>query len=79
MDKATETARQRRSYNLAAKPSKQTLTRIFTMRSKGVTLEAIAKTLNDDGIPTPRGGKWWAATIQNILSNPQYRSDADSF
>jgi hypothetical protein len=33
--------------------------RITSMRSAGMTLQAIADALNDDGIPTVRGGRLW--------------------
>jgi len=33
--------------------------RIATMRSHGMTLQAIADALNEDGIPTVRGGRLW--------------------
>ena len=40
--------------------------RIRTMRDKGQTLQAIADTLNREGIPTLRGGKEWRpSSVQN--------------
>jgi hypothetical protein len=39
---------------------------------EGKTLPAIAKAANESGIPSPRSGKWHAATVHNILSNPFY-------
>jgi DNA invertase Pin-like site-specific DNA recombinase len=33
--------------------------RIATMRSHGMTLQAIADVLNEDGVPTVRGGRLW--------------------
>ncbi|MDA0180416.1 recombinase family protein [Solirubrobacter phytolaccae] len=33
--------------------------RIARMRERGMTLQAIADTLNDDGVPTLRGGALW--------------------
>ena len=36
--------------------------RIATMRSRGMTLQAIADALNADGVPTLRGGSHWRAS-----------------
>ena len=33
--------------------------RIATMREQGMTLQAIADVLNDEGVPTLRGGALW--------------------
>jgi DNA invertase Pin-like site-specific DNA recombinase len=33
--------------------------RVRTMRSRGMTLQAIADRLNQEGVPTPRGGALW--------------------
>jgi DNA invertase Pin-like site-specific DNA recombinase len=42
--------------------------RIARMRARGMTLRAIASRLNDEGVPTVRGGKkWHASTIQSVL------------
>ena len=37
------------------------------LRDSGETLPAIAKRLNDTGMKTRRGGKWYASTVANIL------------
>jgi len=34
---------------------------------RGQSLEAIARELNARGFPTPRGGKWYAASVANLL------------
>jgi DNA invertase Pin-like site-specific DNA recombinase len=36
--------------------------RIRTMRSRGMTLQAISDKLNAEGVPTPRGGSTWRPT-----------------
>ena len=40
---------------------------ITEMRTNGAALRTIADHLNGEGIPTQRGGKWQASTINNIL------------
>lgn len=44
--------------------------RIATDHSNGRSLRAIAASLNADQIPTARGGKWHASTVQKILNSP---------
>jgi DNA invertase Pin-like site-specific DNA recombinase len=42
--------------------------RIVRMRAAGLTLQAIADELNEEGIPTPRGGtKWRPSSVQAAL------------
>jgi hypothetical protein len=39
--------------------------RIVDMRASGMTLQAIADTFNDEGVPTVRGGaKWRPSSVQ---------------
>ena len=40
---------------------------VLSYRNNGETLPAIADKLNDLGLPTRRGGKWYASTVANIL------------
>ncbi len=49
---------------------------IYDSFLSGETLEMIAQHLNDNGIPTVRGGKWGKHTIQSILTNERYKGDA---
>ncbi len=37
-------------------------------RSGATSLHAIADALNARGIPTPRGGQWYAKSVSNILA-----------
>ncbi len=42
--------------------------RIAAMRERGLSLQAIADSLNDDGVPTPRGGALWRpSSVQAAL------------
>jgi DNA invertase Pin-like site-specific DNA recombinase len=42
--------------------------RIRDEREEGSTLRQIAERLNGDGIPTARGGRWHASTLQRVLA-----------
>lgn len=46
---------------------------IFAMRADGKTYREIAKILNDDGVKTKRGGKWYASTVRYIAENKKYK------
>ncbi|MGB8606495.1 recombinase-like helix-turn-helix domain-containing protein [Bradyrhizobium sp.] len=37
-------------------------------RAGATTLREIADALNARGISTPRGGKWYAASVRNVLA-----------
>lgn len=42
--------------------------RIAALRERGLSLHAIAETLNTEDIPTPRGGtRWRASSVQSVL------------
>jgi DNA invertase Pin-like site-specific DNA recombinase len=65
--KGLEAARSRRRSSgrpaVADRPSLNQ--RIVDMRARGMTLQAIADTLNDEGVPTVRGGaKWRPSSVQ---------------
>jgi DNA invertase Pin-like site-specific DNA recombinase len=48
----------------------QTLRRLKEMDAAGLSLRAMADRLNEDGVPTKRGGaKWYASTVLKILNN----------
>ncbi|WP_371548576.1 recombinase family protein [Streptomyces sp. NBC_00554] len=46
--------------------------RIYEQFTEGVSITGIARELNRDGIPSPRGGKWAQPTVKAILTNPRY-------
>jgi site-specific DNA recombinase len=51
-----------------------TIERIFKMNRYGKkSLRQIAKELNNDGVPTARGGKWYPSTVNYILKNKMYK------
>jgi site-specific DNA recombinase len=45
---------------------------IFQWASEGHSGEEIARKLAEDGIPAPRGSKWYGATVTRILHNKSY-------
>lgn len=47
----------------------QIVQRIFNMKAEGVSLNGIAKTLNNEGIKGKQGGKFHHTTIKTILNN----------
>ena len=57
--------------------------RIFSMRARGTGLRAIARAMNEAGVPSPRNaewapvysGTWTVATVRSILANPAYTGD----
>jgi hypothetical protein len=49
------------------------LLRMAEARISGATFTDIAASLNADGIPTLRGGKWNSSTVLGILRNKIYR------
>ena len=46
---------------------------IHKLRRSGLSMQSIADRLNKNQVPTKRGGKWYASTIQYILNNKLYR------
>ena len=49
--------------------------RIFEEYAKGYGTTIIARRLNEDGIPSPRGKRWKPETIRRILFNEKYLGD----
>lgn len=64
--------------NLVVNPEQaDVVKRIYGMFLKGMTPHGIAKTLTDEGVPTPAGKRQWGqTTIKSILSNEKYKGDA---
>jgi DNA invertase Pin-like site-specific DNA recombinase len=46
--------------------------RILELRDEGVSLNGIARTLNDEGAPTGQGGKrWYASSVKVVVESPE--------
>jgi DNA invertase Pin-like site-specific DNA recombinase len=51
--------------------------RIAALRARGLSLQAVARELNEAGIPTPRGGREWrASSVQSALGYRRPRPPA---
>lgn len=46
--------------------------RIFKLYLDIGTYKGVARRLTGDGVPAPRGTKWWGETVKGILRNPVY-------
>jgi len=49
--------------------------RIYRDATDGWTPGRIARELNRDGIPSPRGGRWVSKVVRGILANPAYAGE----
>jgi DNA invertase Pin-like site-specific DNA recombinase len=48
--------------------SEETIGRIHDLYQSGLSVAAIARRLNEDGAPTPRGGSWFSPGVKRALS-----------
>lgn len=48
---------------------------LFERAAQGAGTKELAHSLNNRGIPSPRGGTWDATAIRSMLRNPKYRGD----
>lgn len=62
---AAAAAKKRRAATLAAL---RVAPRLTALRDAGESLAAIARTLNDEDVPTPRGGAWTATAVRRALA-----------
>ena len=53
-------------------PADTIVRRIFDMMLKGQSLMEVTKTLNAEGVATPRGSTWRITTVHRILENEAY-------
>ncbi|MBF0467257.1 MAG: recombinase family protein [Nitrospirae bacterium] len=51
----------------------ETIKAIYTLRDNGLSLRAIADTLNEQGMPSVSGRPWAFSTVRYILNNVVYR------
>jgi site-specific DNA recombinase len=59
-----------RGGNLVANDGEMAIARrLVAERLAGVTLQAIANSLNREGIPAKRGGQWFPASVGFVISN----------
>jgi site-specific DNA recombinase len=49
---------------------------IRELRASGLSYRAIAERLTAEGVPTKRGGAWYASTVSYILKNGLYEGVA---
>jgi DNA invertase Pin-like site-specific DNA recombinase len=49
--------------------------RIAAERAEGISLNAIAAGLNDEAVPTAKGGRWYASTIRHVLQSIEVDAD----
>jgi site-specific DNA recombinase len=42
--------------------------KMFKLRTQGHSLRAIARDLNDQGIPSKQGGQWYASSVRNAIN-----------
>jgi DNA invertase Pin-like site-specific DNA recombinase len=69
-------AREQRANTRPAVEDKPELKqRILAMRERGMTLQAIADALNDDGVPTLRGGARWRPSSVHAAAGYKRRVD----
>lgn len=52
--------------------------RIYRERQAGETLTAIADRLNEEGVPTAQGGRWWPATVARTARSVELDREAEA-
>ncbi len=52
------------------------ISRIRLYRSNGWTLRRIAEALNEEGVPTKLGSRWFAQSVKDVANNPLHTADA---
>jgi predicted flap endonuclease-1-like 5' DNA nuclease len=79
--KQTEkSAKQVEQEKAAEAQRKQTVKRIVQLRKQGMGLPTIAKTLNEEGVPTfGRGSQWYSAVVRGILVRELGGADSEAW
>jgi site-specific DNA recombinase len=54
-----------------------TIRKIYNLKRRRTSLRGIARLLNEEGIPTARGGNWYAGTVKYILANKLYKGSIE--
>ena len=73
----TKSEERLRSLLAATAGSPELAQRIAEMRERGLSLHAIAEALNEEGVPTPRGGaRWRPSSVQSALGYRRPRPPA---
>jgi DNA invertase Pin-like site-specific DNA recombinase len=50
--------------------SRKVTQRVLELRAQGLSLAGVAAALNDEGVPTQRGGqRWYGSTVQGVLDS----------
>ena len=49
---------------------------VVEARAAGATLQQIADRLTAEGLPTPRGGRWYRSTVRSILNSAELDAEA---
>jgi site-specific DNA recombinase len=70
--------RRRAAYTIIESEA-ATVRLIFEKLYNYQSINSIAKELNQRGIPTKRGGKWYARTLHNIITHPAYKGQRTNF
>lgn len=56
--------------------AQDTRNRVAELRAAGMTMQAVADTLNAENVPTARGGKWYASTVRGVLRSLELDAEA---
>lgn len=59
--------RKQKGNHVSALTWAKTVEQVLALRKEGRSLRAIARQMEDDDVPTRRGGRWSAQTVRNIL------------
>ncbi len=54
----------------------QAVERILTLWRCGRSYAATARTLNAEGVPTKRGGRWYAVTVRKVVERREWYDEA---
>jgi DNA invertase Pin-like site-specific DNA recombinase len=55
----------------AAQHATRVMPIVARLKGEGLSLQAMARRLNEDGVPSARGGAWTATSVRNLLTRDQ--------